>query len=72
MGGEWDVLDEFYGPFGFHDSTMSEIVTIIQKGAKFSAIKQIGRLWVLKGAETIKGELISINSWRRKSQIMLP
>ena len=57
MNGEWDVLDEFYGPFDFHDFTMSEIVTITHKGAKFAAIKQIGSKWVPKGAETIKGEL---------------
>jgi len=56
MSGEWDVFDEFYGPFDFHDP-FSEIVTITQKGAKFSAIKQIGSKWVPKGAETLKGEL---------------
>ena len=25
MNGEWDVLDEFYGPFDFHDSTINAV-----------------------------------------------
>lgn len=56
MSGEWDVHDEFYGPFSSFDPS-PEIVTITQKGTKFTAIKQIGSKWVPKGAETLKGEL---------------
>ena len=56
MSGEWDVHDEFYGPFSSFGPS-PEIVTITQEGAKFTAIKQIGSKWVPKGAETLKGEL---------------
>ncbi|RJR23325.1 MAG: hypothetical protein C4582_05520 [Desulfobacteraceae bacterium] len=56
MSGEWDMLQEGYGPFGFRGS-IKEILTIRQEGASFTAVKQIGSQWVPKGAEAIKGEL---------------
>jgi hypothetical protein len=56
MSGEWDVLYEHYGIFEWVGS-MSDILTITQEGATFTAVKQIGSRWVPKGAETIKGEL---------------
>jgi hypothetical protein len=56
MSGEWDMLQEGYGPFGFR-GPLKDILTIRQEGATFTAIKQIGSHWVPKGAETIKGEL---------------
>lgn len=56
MSGEWDMLQEGYGPFSFR-GPLKEILTIRQEGTTFSAVKQIGSMWVPKGAETIKGEL---------------
>jgi len=56
MSGEWDDHGEFYGPFS-QFQPMSDILTITQEGATFTAVKQIGSKWVPKGAKTLKGEL---------------
>jgi hypothetical protein len=56
MSGEWDMLNEGYGPFSFR-APITDILTITQEGTTFTAVKQIGSQWVPKGAETIKGEL---------------
>ena len=56
MSGEWDMHSEAYGQFIVRP-LITDVLTIKQEGAKFTAIKQIGSTWVPKGAETIKGEL---------------
>jgi hypothetical protein len=56
MNGEWDDMSEGYGIFDWWKGS-PEILTITQEGNLFTAIKQIGSVWVPKGAETIKGEL---------------
>ena len=56
MSGEWDMLQEGYGPFDFR-GPLRDILTIRQEGVTFISVKQIGSQWVPKGAETIKGVL---------------
>lgn len=56
MSGEWDMLNEGYGPFSFRE-TLVDILTITQEGTIFTAVKQIGSRWVPKGAKTIGGQL---------------
>jgi hypothetical protein len=56
MSGEWDMSNKGYGPFSMRP-TLTDVLTITQKGSTFTAVKQTGSRWVPKGAETIKGEL---------------
>ncbi len=56
LKGEWNMYSLGYGPF-FLRPSITDILTITQEGATFTAVKQIGSKWVPKGAEIIKGEL---------------
>ena len=52
LNGEWDTI--YAATFG----ATKDIVKISQKGNKFVGIKLIGGVYVPKGDETIKGELL--------------
>lgn len=53
LNGEWDAL--------YHNDltgTANDVIKITQEGYKFVGIKLIGKRWLGKGSETIRGELI--------------
>jgi hypothetical protein len=55
MSGEWDVFYQYYGYLGGL-TDYQDILTIMQEGNKFLAVKQIGNEFAPKGSETIRSD----------------